>query len=731
MIYDVNLVDANENSPWWYVCENISRNQKVLDVGCATGYLGEILKNNFDVDVVGVDNQDFHLDKAKKLNVYSDLIKLDLNSFGSELDEYTYYFDRIILCDVLEHLIDPMDVLRKLSRFLKVDGKFLIDIPNISHSSIKYNLLMNNFNYTSMGLLDSTHIRFFTLRSIINELSLNRFFIDKIDYVILGPGQFDYDQNVDYANYPPQVINYIENDSESAVYQIFIVFEKSDLALDLLLKHNMTFKENLKVEKERYAPKNGINPIKTLDETIQENNRTIKDLKRDLQKKNKSIKSKNRVIKQMRNSKSWKITKPLRSFTFLLRKLKNRNSTSKIQNPVFKPPKISKYGTDLGDDLTKSVYLENFNQYSDEYVKKSNRSYERRENDPKLIALYLPQFHTIKENDKWWGKGFTEWNNVTRAVPQIKGQYQPQLPDELGFYDLSTNDIFYKQIELAKKYGVYGFSFHYYWFSGKRLLEKPIFNYLNDKNLDFPFMLCWANEPWSRRWDGSENEILMPQTFEEGDYLKFIEDIMPFFKDERYIKVNNCPMLLIYRPQYFSKEVMNNAIKVWRDYVKKNGFDDLYLINAESHDFDPNNKNDVNASMQFFPNYTSTIKDENAVILNPEFNGNVFDLEAFVKSKTYLKDYNYTLYRIVMPGWDNTARMLANAMIFNNSSPEIYQEWLCNVIKYTKEKHPKDKQFIFINAWNEWAEGAHLEPDQKYGFAYLEATLRALEDVND
>ena len=181
MIYDVNLVDANENSPWWYVCENISRNQKVLDVGCATGYLGEILKNNFDVDVVGVDNQDFHLDKAKKLNVYSDLIKLDLNSFGSELDEYTYYFDRIILCDVLEHLIDPMDVLRKLSRFLKVDGKFLIDIPNISHSSIKYNLLMNNFNYTSMGLLDSTHIRFFTLRSIINELSLNRFFIDKID----------------------------------------------------------------------------------------------------------------------------------------------------------------------------------------------------------------------------------------------------------------------------------------------------------------------------------------------------------------------------------------------------------------------------------------------------------------------------------------------------------------------------------------------------------------------
>ena len=188
---------------------------------------------------------------------------------------------------------------------------------------------------------------------------------------------------------------------------------------------------------------------------------------------------------------------------------------------------------------------------------------------------------------------------------------------------------------------------------------------------------------------------------------------MPFFKDERYMKVNNCPMLLIYRPTYFSKENLNNAIQVWRDYVKKNGFDDLYLMDAESHNFDPNDKYDVNASIQFFPNYTCTIKDENAVILNTKFKGSVYDLEAFVKGKSYLKDFNYTLYRIVIPGWDNTARRLENAMIFNNSSPKLYQEWLYNVIKDTKEKHPINKQFIFINAWNEWAEGAHLEPEQK------------------
>ena len=301
----------------------------------------------------------------------------------------------------------------------------------------------------------------------------------------------------------------------------------------------------------------------------------------------------------------------------------------------------------------------------------------------------------------------------------------------MGFYDLSHNDIFYKQIELAKKYGVYGFCFHYYWFSGKRLLEKPIYNYLNNDELDFPFMLCWANEPWTRAWDGSEREVIMPQTFKNEDYLKFIEDIMPFFKDERYIKVNNCPKLIVYRPQYFSKEVMNDAIELWRDYVKKNGFNDLYIINAEAHDFDSDNKyENFDASVQFF-SYKMTKhlnRDNKAVILNPEFKGGVYDLKAFVKEKTYLKDFNYILYRTVLPSWDNTARNMSKAIIFNKSSPKLYKEWLDNVLDYTKKTYPKDNQFVFLHSWNEWAEAAHLEPDRRYGFAYLEATLDALEE---
>ena len=768
MIYDFKIDDIEENTPFWYVCENIEINQKVLDVGCATGYLGEILKNNFDVDIVGIDIQDYHLEKARKRNVYSDLIKLDLNSFESELNKYNSYFDRIILSDVLEHLNNPMDVLNKLSKFLKVDGKFLIDIPNIAHAAIKYNLLKDNFNYTSMGLLDETHIRFFTLNSIINELSQNKFLIDDIEYVFLGPGQFN-DQNVDYAKYPPEIIDYIENDLESAIYQIFLIVKKSDFDINSIFKHNMTFKEDsLIIEKKKHAPDNINNPIKTLEESIKEKDGSIFELETDIQERNdkiidlfgrlqekdnkiidlyeklqqkdkeknrsiirltKDIKAKTRVINEMNASRSWRITKPLRSFTLFLKKIKNNNSPKKQIN-VSNNNRINNFSVDLGGDLAKAFYLENSNLFS--HVKKSDKYFEREKDDMKFIAFYLPQFHTIKENDKWWGKGFTEWDNVTRAVPQIKGQYQPQLPEELGFYDLSHNDIFYKQIELAKKYGIYGFCFHYYWFSGKRLLEKPIFNYLNDKNLDFPFMLCWANEPWTRAWDGSEREVIMPQTFEEEDYIKFIEDIMPFFKDERYIKINNCPKLIIYRPQYFSKEAMNAAIEIWRDYVKENGFNDLYLINAESHDFDSENKyENFDASVQFFSAkmLKHMPRDKEAVILNPEFKGAVYDLEAFVKDKSYLQDFNYILYRTVLPTWDNTARTMSRATIFNKSSPELYKEWLDNVIEYTKKNYPKDNQFVFLHSWNEWAEAAHLEPDRKYGFAYLEATLKSLEEA--
>ena len=398
---------------------------------------------------------------------------------------------------------------------------------------------------------------------------------------------------------------------------------------------------------------------------------------------------------------------------------------NKYNNLVNKYNNLSMENT----DFKTVIFKENPNIYSEEYIEKSNRFFERHSTDPKLIAFYLPQFHSIKENDEWWGEGFTEWTNVTKAQPQFVGHYQPHLPDELGFYDLNHNDIFYKQIELAKKYGIYGFCFHYYWFSGKRLLEKPIFNFLNDKNLDLPFMLCWANEPWSRRWDGSENDILIDQNFEKKDHLKFIKDIIPFFKDERYIKIDNCPILIIYRPHYISKEDMNEAIGIWNDYIKQEGFDGLYLLNTRTGTFDASPSEwGLDATIEFPPNRNAVVPHKNLSILNPNFVGRIYNLAKTIDKTENLPSVDYTVYKTVMPAWDNTARKKNDGTIYFNSSPELYKKWLFNCILHTKEKHPDNKQLIFINAWNEWAEGAHLEPDQKYGLAYLEATLDAIED---
>ena len=349
----------------------------------------------------------------------------------------------------------------------------------------------------------------------------------------------------------------------------------------------------------------------------------------------------------------------------------------------------------------------------------------------RLIAFYLPQFHTFKENDEWHGKGFSEWTNVTKAIPQFTGHNQPQLPIDVGFYDLSTDKVMYRQIELAKNYGIYGFCFHYYWFSGKRLMEKPIFNYLNNKELDFPFCLCFANENWSKNWDGGDKEVLIEQKFLEDDPKQFAQDIMPFFEDERYIKINNKPILVVYKPQLFKKEILKNFVYELNKKAKENGLDGVYLIMAKTQDIETNPEEFfMDAVVEFPPHIIDRYAKQviKKTYLNPFFNGRVFDMEEFIKNQEFLYETDFKLYKTVFPSWDNTARKAYTGASVFEISPELYKKWLRECINWTKENNNKDEQFIFINAWNEWAEGAHLEPDQKYGYAYLQATKEALEE---
>lgn len=346
--------------------------------------------------------------------------------------------------------------------------------------------------------------------------------------------------------------------------------------------------------------------------------------------------------------------------------------------------------------------------------------------DVKPIAFYLPQYHAIPENDEWWGKGFTEWTNVRKGKPLFEGHYQPHVPGELGYYNLvEDRSIQYEQIKLAKEYGIYGFCYYYYWFNGKRLLEKPLDNLLADKGLDFPFCICWANETWSRRWDGQEKEILIKQEHNEETDLKFIEDIMPILKDERYIKVDGAPLLLVYRAELFPN--LSKTIEKWKEVCKKNGIDNLHVSLVQSFGLTDPNIYGGDSAVEFPPHGIITGEVSKTMPnLVKEFGGNIYDYRDVVSRYVNKRPDYYKYFRGTMLSWDNTARRGANSNIFAYADPKEYRKWLTGVIDYTTNYNDDEYQYIFINAWNEWAEGTHLEPDEKYGTQYLQATKDSL-----
>lgn len=351
--------------------------------------------------------------------------------------------------------------------------------------------------------------------------------------------------------------------------------------------------------------------------------------------------------------------------------------------------------------------------------------------DVTLLAFYLPQFHPIPENDAWWGKGFTEWTNVGRAQPQVEGQYQPHLPGELGYYDLRVPGVQERQVELAKRFGIGGFCFYFYWFAGKRLLEAPLLQYLDNPRCDLPFALCWANENWTRRWDGYESDVLIAQAYSPEDDIAFIDHVARYMRDPRYVRVDGRPLLLVYRPSLLPDP--RATAQRWRARCRELGIGDLFICLTSAFDrLDPATIG-FDAMVEFPPNNSAPPQLTNTVRkFNPNFAGNVFDWRCFIERSRNYTDPGHTFFRGVNPGWDNEARKPGVSNIFVHASPRGYEEWLVNAMRDTKSRFASpDKRLVFINAWNEWAEGAHLEPDTRLGYAWLDATRRAVEKVSD
>ncbi|CRI64451.1 Glycosyl transferase family 2 (fragment) [Thiocapsa sp. KS1] len=346
----------------------------------------------------------------------------------------------------------------------------------------------------------------------------------------------------------------------------------------------------------------------------------------------------------------------------------------------------------------------------------------------RLIAFFLPQFHPIPENDRWWGKGFTEWTNVTRAKPNFAGHQQPHLPADLGFYDLRLAETRQAQADLARDYGIQGFCYYYYWFGGKRLLNRPLDEILASGEPDFPFCICWANESWSRRWDGRESDILMAQQHSETDDLAFIRHLQPLLRDHRYIRIHGRPLILVYRIELFPDPA--RTAEVWREYCARSGLGEVFLACVQSFGLtaDPRDFG-FDAVVEFPPHDLSVPLDPQPEMDNPDFTGCIYDYRATAERFMQRPLPEHRFFRTAMPSWDNTARRQDAGTIFLGSTPALYEHWLSRLIEQTRQLNPPGERFVFVNAWNEWAEGNHLEPDQLHGHGYLEATRAALGDM--
>lgn len=347
----------------------------------------------------------------------------------------------------------------------------------------------------------------------------------------------------------------------------------------------------------------------------------------------------------------------------------------------------------------------------------------------KAIAYYLPQMHRFPENDLWWGRGFTEWTNVSKAIPQFEGHYQPRLPGELGFYDLLNPDVMRRQIELAKLYGVHGFCFHYYWFAGHRLLERPIENFLADPTMDFPFCLCWANENWTRRWDGAEHEVLMQQTHTLEDHARVFDDLLRYFRDPRYIRIDGKPVITIYRPSIIAN--VRDMVRIWRERAEQAGLPGLYMVATTAFGFDAPEEFGFDALAEF-PPHGLNVPQVNAeqAYLNPDHAGIVYRYEDVVRiaeGKLAGPPENESRrFPAAFPGWDNEARKPGRGHCFHGARPSLFHRWFDAAAKHVIEHLPANERLVFINAWNEWGEGAYLEPDRRFGYANLAAVAEVI-----
>ena len=765
VVYAKKISKAQHNEPIVLASHFLRDTGHILDLGCSGGDSGLFFSSATNAALYGMEYDEASLQLAHKKNIYTKLHQIDLNTFSPQrFSQYYRFFDQILLLDVLEHLVSPFDVLEKLQNFLDTKGTFIVSIPNIAHMYPVTNLLKQNFDYLDSGILDSTHLRFFTWKTLADKFSKTGLKVVQCVATFAAP---ETSTMLSDKTLPEEFYDYMLNDMHFFVCQYICELLPSEEPYAVLKERNA-----LQLSKSRHTNNDGW-------KAIQDGIVRFKDKVNFIRGKGLPSSVDQRVAALIKEKKyfeaayvsgffdeawyrknyddvdftnihplmhyldiGWQEGRdPSEAFSTAWNKAQIDHPDLKNVCPLlfylefafregmpYSKKCLSAPRKDAFNYMKYTIDQSKTNKKS--FVESDTEAYLPEENDTKLIAFFLPQFAPFPENDQWWGKGFTEWTNVTKAVPQFIGHYQPRLPYDVGFYDLRVKETRLRQEELAKHYGIHGFCYHYYWFDGKKIMNGPVEKKLKDEEQALPFCISWANEAWNATWTGTRNGCLLDQPDSVKTQALF-QELLPFFEDERYIRIDGKPFFMVYRPAYFSRSTFCKFVDEFRTLAQKYSIEPFLALGKifRNEPIIPLGEYGADAYVEFPPNMFTYEVARRPLTVNKSFKGLFYDLPKLIELSKKAVDENFT-FKTVFPMWDNTARKAeSGASIFLNSSPQLYYEWLSWAIKETKNHHSPIHNLVFINAWNEWAEGAYLEPDMKYGYDFLQKTKKALYDA--
>lgn len=714
----------------------------VLDAGCAMGYLVAALRDR-GVEAYGVDISDYAISMVREdIKPYC-----KVGSLTEKLpEELPQHFDLVVTIEVLEHLYAE-------------DGKKMIaNLCSLADTVL--------FSSTPDDFEERTHVNV-QQREYWARLFFEQGFIDDLNYrpryLTYYASLFrrsnnilrmveDYERNIRITDKEITKITHALEETQRVMNQTGEQLGEARKKLEE--SQNILNQTGIQLDEARQelTRKNAfIDELNVQIESVDEQRRNAEfktnNLSAQLIEIQQLLNEKEQLLLDIQDSISWRITRPLYKAKIMLsgwmekwkgtRKIKKAISILRHRgiralcvewkNYRLKIKELKLYGQPVND---KSNNKDGYSAYDAEYQK--DMDFSGCETDVKVLAFYLPQFHTFKENDEWWGKGFTEWDNVKKGAPRFEGHYQPRIPhDDWGYYYLNDISVLEKQAMLAKQHGIYGFCFYYYWFSGKRLMEKPVDMLLAHPEVDLPFCLCWANENWTRAWDGQNRNILIAQEYSEEDDEKFIIDLKKYLEDSRYIKIQNKPVILVYNPGQMPSP--GKSFDRWRKVAKDIGIGEILIWTCQTANHTASLlkiEKYIDAEVEFPPHNlwvdALAVKDidvggKSAFIYNYQ------RLVDFVVDRMSKKmSDKVPVHRSFMLAWDNAARRKDGWFTFYSFSLQSLYKWVRAIINRTRQDFVLDERFAFVNAWNEWGEGTYLEPDARFGYANINTVSKAL-----